>query len=316
MPENLKAEMTKLVGHIGTGLGFFLIGIWHLFNHIKLHALHPNGYNSLLWFPTPKIRHFELFLIMCGTLIFLLRELFGNHQLLNSDGTIPSTHLHNIEHSCISLSLFIYAFFSMLIDKITPSIQAQNGITNFLASIAFGLELLLFHLHSSDHMGVEGQYHWLLQIVILVSLIATLLGIPFPNNFLNNFVRSYSIMFQGLWLMVIGVMLWTPKFIPKGCFMILEEGYQVVRCHGHEALERAKSLVNIEFSWYIIGFTSLVISLYLVGFKIFTKNNNVEYHSLKNNIEDQEEHLVDVEAQKRSELVKKKFVEMGKVFAT
>ncbi|MCD9643302.1 hypothetical protein HAX54_030645 [Datura stramonium] len=309
--------MAKLVGHVGTGFGFFLIGNWHLFNHIKLHALHPNGYNSLLWFPTPKIRHFELFLIMCVTLIFLLMELFGNHHILNSDGTIPSNHLHYIEHSSISLSLFIYAFFSMLIDKTTPSTQTQNGITNFLASIAFGLELLLFHFHSTDHMGVEGHYHWLLQIVIFVSLITTLLGIPFPNNFLNNFVRSYSIMFQGIWLMVIGVMLWTPKFIPKGCFINLEEGYQVVRCHGHEALERANSLVTIEFSWYIIGSTSLVISLYLVGSKIFTKNNNVEYHSLKNNIEDQEEDLVDdVEAQKRSEFINKKFVEMGKVFAT
>nr|XP_004228714.1 uncharacterized protein LOC101248412 [Solanum lycopersicum] len=308
--------MAKLVGHVGTGLGFFLIGIWHLFHHIKLHVLHPNGYTSLLWFPTPKIRHFELFLIMCFTLIFLLMEIFGNHNLLNLDGTIPSNHLHYLEHSCISLSLFIYSFFSMLIDKFAPTIHSQNGLTNFLASIAFGQELLLFHLHSSDHMGVEGQYHWLLQIVIFVCLITTLLGIPFPNNFLNNFVRSYSIMFQGLWLMVIGVMLWTPKFIPKDCFINLEEGYQVVRCHGHKSLERAKSLVNIEFSWYIIGTTFLVVSLYLICFKIFTKNINVEYQSLKNNFEDnQEVDFVDVEDQKRSEL-KKKFVEMGKVFAT
>ncbi|XP_060200969.1 uncharacterized protein LOC132629283 [Lycium barbarum] len=306
--------MAKLVGHVGTGLGFFLIGIWHLFNHIRLHALHPNGYTSLLWFPTPKVRHLELFLIMCGTIVFLFTELFNNHHLLNSNGTIPSNHLHYLEHSCISLSLFSYAFFSMLIDKITPSIQAQNGLTNFLASIAFGQELLLFHLHSTDHTGVEGQYHWLLQLVIFVSLFSTLLGIPFPNNFLNNFVRSYSIMFQGFWLMVIGVMLWTPKYIPKGCFINLEEGYQVVRCHGHEALKRAKSLVNIEFSWYIIGTTSLVVSLYLVGFKIFTKK--VEYLSLKNNFEDQEEDVEDiVETQKRSSELKK-FVEMGKVFAT
>ncbi|KAF3659992.1 putative L-tryptophan--pyruvate aminotransferase 1-like [Capsicum annuum] len=120
-------------------------------------------------------------------------------------------------------------------------------------------------------------------------------------------------MFQGLWLMVIGVMLWTPKFIPKDCYINLEEGYQVVRCHGHKALGRAKSLVNIEFSWYVIGTTCLVVSLYLVCFKIFTKDN-VDYQSLKINSEDhQEEDWVDVEAQKRSEL--KKFVEMGKVFA-
>ncbi|XP_016450359.1 uncharacterized protein LOC107775176 [Nicotiana tabacum] len=303
--------MAKLVGHVATGLGFFLIGIWHLFNHIKLHTLHPNGYTSFLWFPTPKIRHLELFLIMVFTLIFLLRELFSGHHLLNSDGSLPSNHLHYLEHSCISLSLFIYSFFSLIIDKITPTPSSQNGITNFLASIAFGQELLLFHLHSTDHNGVEGQYHWLLQIAIFVSLATTLLAIPFPNNFLNNFVRSYSIMFQGIWLMVIGLMLWTPKFIPKDCYIKLEEGYQVVRCHDHKSLERAKALVNIEFSWYIIGTTAFVVSFYLVIIKIFTKK--VEYQSLKNNYEDQEEDLEDVEIQKRNDGELKKFVEMGKI---
>ncbi|KAJ6944680.1 hypothetical protein NC652_009896 [Populus alba x Populus x berolinensis] len=42
-----------------------------------------------------------------------------------------------------------------------------------------------------------------------------------------------------------GYALWTPSLIPKGCFINLEEGHQVVRCHGEEALHRAKSLENL-----------------------------------------------------------------------
>ncbi|KAB5565194.1 hypothetical protein DKX38_005248 [Salix brachista] len=42
-----------------------------------------------------------------------------------------------------------------------------------------------------------------------------------------------------------GYALWTPSLIPKGCFLALEEGHQVVRCDGEEALHRAKSLEHL-----------------------------------------------------------------------
>ncbi|XP_009770961.1 uncharacterized protein LOC107797736 [Nicotiana tabacum] len=307
--------MGSLIGHVIPGFGFFLIGIWHLLNHIKLHALHPKSYTSLLWFPTQKSRYAELFFIMGGTLASISMELFigpSKHQPLDSDGTIPSYHLHNFEHANISLTFFVYAVFSIIFDKINiPSTTAKYGLTQFLATVAFGQELLLFHLHSTDHTGLEGQYHWLLQIVIFACLATTLLSIPFPNSFLNSFVRSYSIMFQGIWMMVIGIMLWTPGFIPKGCFLNYEDGHKVARCHNNEALERAKSLVNIQFSWYLVGITVFTISLYLLLVKNFREN--VEYLSLINKFEDED--FEDVEVQKRklgSQGEPKMFLEMGK----
>ncbi|KAJ8574052.1 hypothetical protein K7X08_010563 [Anisodus acutangulus] len=307
--------MGSLVGHVAPGFGFFIIGIWHLLNHLKLHALHPKSYTSLPWFPAPRIRYAELFLIMVGTLLSISMELFvgpAKHQPLDSDGTIPSYHLSNFEHSNISLNFFVYASFSIIFDKIIPSTPAQYGLTLFLGAVAFFQELLVFHLHSTDHMGVEGQYHCLLQIVIFSSFATTLLGIPFPKSFLNSFVRSYSIMFQGIWMMVIGIMLWTPDFIPKGCFLNLEDGHRVVRCHDKEALERAKSLVNIEFSWYFVGITVFTVSLYLVLVKCFREN--VEYLSLMRKFEDED--LEDVETQKKKLVIShgepKSFIEMGK----
>ncbi|KAG8387344.1 hypothetical protein BUALT_Bualt02G0011700 [Buddleja alternifolia] len=312
--------MGTLVGHVAPGFGFFIIGLWHLLNHIKVHALNPKSYTSSPWFSTSRVKYLELYLIMLACSMSISMELFigpDRHQPLDPDGTIPSNHLHNFEHSNISLTFFVYAFFSLVLDKLSP--PAKYGLIYFLGAMAFGQQLLLFHLHSADHMGVEGQYHWLLQIAIFISLVTTLLGINYPKSFLNSFVRSISILFQGVWLMVMGFMLWTPALIPKGCFMNLEEGHKVVRCHGEEALERAKSLVNIQFSWYVVGVIIFAMTLYLVMTKLYAEK--VEYQSLtKFALQDQENDTEDddVEAQKK---INNKagepmsFLQIGKSFA-
>lgn len=309
--------MGTLVGHVAPGFGFFVIGLWHLLNHIKLHVLHQNSYKSLPWFPTSKIRYLELFLIMGGCSMSVAMELFigpERHQPFDPDGTIPSNHLHNFEHSSISITFFVYAAFALLLDKLNGPSSAQYGLTQLLAGIAFGQQLLLFHLHSADHMGVEGQYHMLLQLLILIALITTLMGIGHPRSFLICFVRSICILFIGLWLMVMGFMLWTPGLIPKGCFLNLEEGHQVVRCHGKEALERAKSLVNIQFSWYLIGVTVFAVLIYIVMTKIY--GEKVEYQSLTKYDREEQGGEEDIEAQMKSKLDESNsFLHMGKSFA-
>ncbi|XP_071712408.1 uncharacterized protein [Rutidosis leptorrhynchoides] len=283
--------MGTLVGHVAPGFGFLVIGLWHLLNHIKLHVQNPKTYHSLPWFPS-KIRYLELFLIMVACSMSIAMELFigpDRHQPLDTDGTIPSNHLHNFEHSLISFTFFVYAIFAIILDKFVPKVQYE--LTQLLASIAFGQQLLLFHLHSADHMGVEGQYHMLLQVLILISLVTTLMGISYQKSFVVSFIRSISISFQGLWLMVMGFMLWTKNLIPKGCFLNLEEGHHVVRCHDLEALERAKSLVNIQFSWYLICVTIFAMSLYVTMHRIY--EGRIEYESLTRYDQDQ-----DIEAQK------------------
>ncbi|KAH9740731.1 proteinase inhibitor I4 serpin (DUF716) [Citrus sinensis] len=218
----------------------------------------------------------------------------------------PTSRIKYLELYMIMLAL------SIVLDKTCSKLQ--YGLTQFLGAIAFGQQFLLFHLHSADHMGVEGQYHLLLQIVVLVSLITTLLGIGYPKSFLVSFVRSASIFFQGAWFILMGYMLWTPSLIPKGCFINSEEGHQVVRCHGAEALHRAKSLVNLQFSWFLIGVTIFSVSLYLVLDK-FYGDQKVEYSSLTR---EEDEDSDDVESQKEHKLDESKsFIAMGKkVFAS
>ncbi|XP_022731040.1 transmembrane protein 45B-like [Durio zibethinus] len=292
--------MGSLVGHVLPGFAFFVLGFWHLFNHIKLHSAHPNSYMSSSWFPTSKLKYLELFLIMVASSISISMELFigpARHQPLDPDGTIPSNHLRNFEHSSISMTFFIYAAFAIILDKISP--KAKYSLALFLGAVAFAQQLLLFHLHSTDHMGVEGQYHLLLQSAVIVSLATTLMGIGLPKSFIVSFIRSLSILYQGVWLIVTGYMLWTPELVSKGCFLHDEDGHQVVRCSSDEALDRAKSLVNIQFSWALTAVTMFSISLYLFLVKLY--GEKVEYSTLtKEKDLELEEEYDDVESQKES----------------
>ncbi|XP_030547656.1 transmembrane protein 45B-like [Rhodamnia argentea] len=315
--------MGTLVGHVAPGFGFFLIGLWHLVNHIKLHAARPRSYKSPPWFATSRLRYAELLAIMASCCASVAMELFigpSRHQPLDRDWTIPSNHLHNFEHSLISISFFTYAAFAVVLDRALTGpneAKAKNGLTQLIGAVAFGQQLLLFHLHSADHMGVEGQYHLLLQAVIVVSLATTLLGIGLPRSFLISFVRSASILFQGVWLVIMGFTLWTPGLIPKGCFLNLEEGHDVVRCHSDEALHRAKSLVNIGFGWFLILITAFSVGLYLALVKIY--GEAVEYRSLTKTTDLEEEddddgggESDDVESQKKiTSGEPKSFIDLG-----
>ncbi|XP_021771961.1 transmembrane protein 45A-like [Chenopodium quinoa] len=291
--------MGTLVGHVLPGFGFFAIGLWHLFNHLRLLALNKEPkYKSLLWFPSNfrHLRYLELYLIMTGCFSSVAMELFigpNRHQPFDTDGTIPSNHLQNFEHSFISLSFFVYAFFALALDKWGgPSLPAQYDVIQIFAALAFGQQLLLFHLHSADHLGVEGQYHWLLQLVIFISLFTTILGIAYQGCFVIAFTRSLSIIYQGVWQMVMGFALWTPSLISKGCFIHEEEGHQVVKCDEKESLYRAKALVNIQFSWFLILLAVFAVSFYVIMMKIY--GDNMEYSPMA--LSDLKEE--DVEAQK------------------
>ncbi|PIM99862.1 hypothetical protein CDL12_27639 [Handroanthus impetiginosus] len=273
-------------GHVSLGFAFLIIGLWHLFNCTKHHSFNPRSYSTLPWFPISRFRFLEPITIMLVTFIFILSELFIGHRPLSPDGTIPFKNLRHFEHSMMAVSFFVYAFFAALFDKV--SAPCQHGLLFFLQAVAFGQELLILHLHSTDHMGIEGQYHWLLQIITFVSIVTTLLAIGYPGSFLNAFIRGFSVIFQGVWLIVMGFMLWTPKWIPKGCFLKPEVGRDAILCHGERALDRAKALVNIQFGLYLTVLTVFAMCFYLVVIKLY-RDEKVEYVKVPKVCEDQEE---------------------------
>ncbi|KAF0915747.1 hypothetical protein E2562_038595 [Oryza meyeriana var. granulata] len=262
--------MGTMVGHVLPGTAFLTFGLWQLFNHIWLFALRPSSYRAPVWFPVRRVRHLELILVIVGMAIAILMELIigpVNHQLFDDDGTIPSNHLHNFEHESMSLAMLVYAAVTIHMDRVRAPMR--DTISQLVFATAFAQQLLIFHLHSADHMGMEGQFHWLLQTIIAVTLVTTVLGIPCPRSFAVSLVRSTSLVFEGVWFIVAGIMLWTPAFIPKGCFLNFEGGHDVVRCRTDEALYRAKSLVNLQFSWYLTATMVFVVVFYLQMMKLY-----------------------------------------------
>lgn len=75
-----------------------------------------------------------------------------------------------------------------------------------------------------------------------------------------------------------------------------------------EALHRAKSLVNIEFSWLVVCVMIFTVSLYLLLGRVYGEKQTVEYWSLGK----EEEEEQDLESQKKSNL---EFVHMGNPYA-
>lgn len=72
------------------------------------------------------------------------------------------------------------------------------GVGDVVAARAapmFGQELLLLRFQSAYHAGLEGHYHWLLQLVVAASLVATAV---LSRSFGVAVVRFASVLLQGV----------------------------------------------------------------------------------------------------------------------
>lgn len=305
--------MGTLVGHVAPGFVFLVIGLWQLFNHIKLYCQHPKSYRPPIWFPAPKVRHLELYFIMTGSAIYMIMELFfansRHHPLDPADWTIPSNHIHNFEHVTISSAIFIYAAFALHLDRVR--LRAGGALSFLLGALALTVELLIFYLHSTDHAGVEWQYHLLLLIAIEVCLITTVMGIGFPTSFAVSFVRSASVFLQGTWYINLGVMLYTPRFISKGCTLQSDDGHLVYSCADHLALHRAKALVNLQFAWCLIAVAAFSLCFYVYMANKYPEVPEYESQAAKG---DQEDYFW--ESPKKMDLEEKadNFLDVAKLF--
>lgn len=150
------------------------------------------------------------------------------------------------------LHLSIFAGFALFAElaQISDSASALIGI---MAASVFGQELFLLHFHSTDHVGLEGQYHGLLQLIVLISFLASIATTVFPAGFAAALVLSISVVFQGCWFVNMGFMLWVPKFVPRGCSSNGGIEHGAISCGSIEADSRARALANLQFSWILAG---------------------------------------------------------------
>uniref|UniRef100_A0A2P2QR79 Transmembrane protein 45B n=1 Tax=Rhizophora mucronata TaxID=61149 RepID=A0A2P2QR79_RHIMU len=275
--------MGTFLGHIVPGLALSLLGLWHAINTIRAFCLKGSSFCVKLWYPLygsdSKYKHLEIILILLFSIFSIILQVFDFPVLRFG------FKLDNFEHATMFLHLAIFAMFS-LSAEITRSSSVLSGVTGILAASVFSQELFLLHFHSTDHVGIEGHYHWLLQLIVFVSIVAALGATFLPNSFPAALILSISVVFQGCWFINMGFMLWIPEFVPKGCVARLVEASTndmqgAVTCGSIDADTRARALANLQFSWILSGIMLCMgsICLKLVG-KCVPGVQSTEYEQL------------------------------------
>ena len=279
--------MGTFVGHLVPGLALALLGLWHSINTITAYALKGStNFTARFWYPCnspfSNLKYLELIFI----LFFSVFAIFM--QVLDFPFLRLTFELDNFEHASMFLHLAIFAGFTLSAELI-HSLERLSGVSGILAASVFGQELFFLHFHSTDHVGLEGHYHWLLQLIVLVSFVAALAATSFPTSFPAALVLSTAVVFQGCWFMNMGFMLWVPEFVPKGCKVQLTESsmHSAVACASHEADWRARALANMQFSWILSGILILVgsLCLKLVG-KYSSNVDLIKYEQLHSRVPD------------------------------
>ncbi|KAK3002791.1 hypothetical protein RJ639_018349 [Escallonia herrerae] len=273
--------MGTFVGHVVPGLVLVLLGVWHIINTIRAYHLRgSNNFISRFWYPfkTPLsgLECLELILILSFSIFSIVM------QILDFPFLCFSFKLDNFEHATMFLHLAIFSGFT-LFAELSHSSGILSGVSGILASSVFSQELFLLHYHSADHVGLEGHYHWLLQIIVFISVMAALAVTSFPSSFPGALVLSVSVLFQGCWFMNMGFMLWVPQFVSQGCVVQLGDANMLgaVICETHEAGMRAKSLANLQFSWILSGILIFMGCICLIFSQKFPlKGQCTEYEQL------------------------------------
>lgn len=277
--------MGTFLGHLVPGLALASLGLWHLTNTLCLYFLKgSNKFMLRFWYPLRcplwKIEHLELILILSFSLFAILI------QILDIQHFHFFFELDNIEHATMFFQLVIFTSFTLFSEWTNLSADLI-GISCVLVVSIFGQELFLLHYHSTDHVGLEGHYHWLMQLIVCVSFLTALYATTSPTSFPAALVLSLSVVFQGCWFINMGFMLWLPDFVPQGCTTTRAMNssnssmHGAVVCETKEADSRARALANLQFCWIISSIMVFMASLCIAfARQVVRRRQSLDYEQL------------------------------------
>lgn len=279
-----ETPMGTFLGHLLPGLALASLGLWHITNILRIYFMKGSSKFMLrFWYPLRcplwMLEHLELVLILLFSLFSILIQI------------VDFQHLHfffkldNVEHATMFVVLVIFTSFT-LFTELSHLSETMLGVSCVLLSSIFGQELFLLHYHSTDHVGLEGHYHWLMQLIVCVSFLAALYAMASPSSFPAALILSISVVFQGFWFINMGFMLWLPDFVAPGCAtQPMSPSNSVMHgavvCETKEAESRARALANLQFCWILSSILVFVaVSCIAFGRKVTRRRQSLDYEEL------------------------------------
>lgn len=127
----------KIISHTLAGAMLSGLGIWHLFNHMRLLvslAPTPSSSSSRVvvlapaaWFPAPRVRRLEPIAMLAAGAYGLATQMLAYSPMpFRADGSIPPERLPNHEHAIIYASLLVYASSAIYLD-LDDALHAPPG---------------------------------------------------------------------------------------------------------------------------------------------------------------------------------------------
>ncbi|XP_074283288.1 uncharacterized protein LOC141607838 [Silene latifolia] len=263
--------MGTFIGHAVPGTLFLLVGLWHLWCTILRYVSNPNNSRVRVWNPVPgfnnRIKYLELYTIVIGTFIDLCAELlYSPHPKYFVNGVLDSAHLYCFEHAGMIVMFFIFGLVSLVSVK-TSYLPMPDGALCFVIAAAFSSEYLLFHFHSTSHKGMEGHYHFILLMLIALSIITSILGAFVPSSFPVDLSSGIALTMQGLWFYQTAFTLYGPM-MPEGCEQI---GDNIV-CSLSDSLIRGELLANFQLFTLVVGVFVLIALSYSFAYSRFGRS--------------------------------------------
>ena len=135
-----------------------------------------------------------------------------------------------------------------------------DGSFFVVAAMAFTAEFLLFYFHSTNHAGLEGRYHEILDLLIGLCVVCALLSAAYPENFVVDILSGMAITLQGAWFYLIAFTLYGP-LMPEGCI----DDHDEIICEGDSFEARGESLAQIQLAALVPCVWVLVLVAYGVA---------------------------------------------------
>ncbi|XP_024534323.1 uncharacterized protein LOC112347527 [Selaginella moellendorffii] len=160
----------------------------------------------------------------------------------------PTRSYPDLEHISMAIPFMIYAL------CLRSKLHLPSAFVSLMEAAAFAQELFLFHWHSTDHVGVEGHYHMLLQLIVTACMFSSLVEVFVPQNhnaMMIKFWKSICIIFHGIWLLQLSLLLVFPAtFLPLGCQVFVRH-HQKIECGSENLVNQSKAMGTLLFSWYL-----------------------------------------------------------------